>query len=91
MVSFGGLAAMDIVREQAVMSGYKASEDLYFLPDEIIEEGALHPGKSYRGKMFFPVTHEKFIRMIVPVGRNEYALDFRWADGKDQRILRRAH
>ena len=91
MVTFGGFAAMDIVREQAAMSGYKASEDLYFLPDEIMEEGVIHSGESFRGKMFFPVSHEKFIRMIIPVGRNEYALDFRWADGKDQRILKRAH
>jgi len=91
MVTVGGLAAMDVVREQAAMSAAEAKEDLHFLPKEIIEEGVINPGESFRGKVFFPTYREKYFSMIVPVESNDFELDFRWADGKDQRKLRRSN
>lgn len=86
----GGLTAMDIVREQSAMSAADAREDLYFLPEEIMDEAVIYPGQTFRGKIFFPASQDQFIRMIIPVGRNEFAMDFRWADGKEQRKLLRA-
>jgi hypothetical protein len=68
-----------------------ARDDLYFLPQEILEDGDIYPGQSFRGKVFFSVTFDKYIRMIIPVGQNDFALDFRWADGKEERKLRRAY
>ena len=47
--------------------------------------------KSFRGKVFFPVTYDKYIRIIIPVGHNDFALDFRWANGKEERKLKRAY
>ena len=91
MVTVGGLAAMDIVREQAAMTAADAKEDLHFLSDEIIEEGVIYPGKIYRGKIFFDTTRGKYIRLIIPVESKDFALDFRWADAKDQRKLKRAN
>jgi hypothetical protein len=89
MVTIGGLAAMDIVREQAAMTAADAREDLHFLSDEMIDEGVIFPGKTYRGKLFFTSTRDKYFRLIIPVESNDFALDFRWADGKDQRRLRK--
>jgi hypothetical protein len=91
MVTVGGLAAMDIVREQAAMSATDAREDLHFLSREIIDEGVIYPGKTFRGKIFFRTSREKYIRMIIPVESNEFSLDFRWADGKDKRKLKRTY
>jgi hypothetical protein len=90
MVTVGGLAAMDVVREQAAMSATDAREDLHFLSNEIIDEGIIYPGKTFRGKMFFRPSRDKYIRMIIPVESNDFALDFRWADGREQRKLKRA-
>jgi hypothetical protein len=89
MVTVGGLAAMDVVREQSAISAMQASEDLHFLPGEILEEGIIMPGQSFRGKVFFPVTRNDFIRMILTIESNEFVLDFRWANGKEQRKLRK--
>jgi len=89
MVTMGGLAAMDVVREQAAMDAAMASEDLHFLPHEILEEGVIGPGKTFRGKMFFNASSQEFIRLIIPVGSNDFALDFRWATVKEQRKLLR--
>jgi hypothetical protein len=91
MVTVGGLAAMDVVREQAAMSAADAREDLHFLTNEIIDEGVIYPGKTFRGKIFFQTSREKFIRLIIPVESNDFTLDFRWADGKDQRKLKRSY
>ena len=91
VLTFGGLAAMDVVREQSAITAYEARDDLYFLSDEILEEGVIPPEQSFRGKVFFPVTRDKYIRMIIPVGRHEFALDFRWAEGKEERKLRRTY
>lgn len=91
MVTIGGLAAMDVVREQSAITAMQASEDLHFLPGEILEEGIIMPGQTFRGKVFFPVTRNDFIRMVVTVEGNEFVLDFRWADGKEQRKLRRSN
>jgi hypothetical protein len=91
MVTMGGLAAMDIVREQSAMTAQQAKADLQYLPDEIIEEGIIYPRQTFRGKVYMPSGREKFIRMVIPVESNEFALDFRWADGKDQRKLRRSY
>lgn len=89
MVTVGGLAAMDVVREQAAMSAADAKEDLHFLSNEIIDEAVIYPGKTFRGKMYFRPSRDKFIRMIIPIESSDFALDFRWADGKEQRKLRR--
>ncbi len=89
MVTVGGLAAMDIVREQSVITAMQASEDLHFLPGEILEEGVIMPGQIFRGKVFFPITNDDFIRMIIPVESKEFVLDFRWATIKEQRKLYR--
>jgi hypothetical protein len=90
MVTVGGLAAMDIVREQSAITAMQASEDLQFLPGEILEEGVIMPGQVFRGKVFFPITRDDFIRMIVPVESKEFILDFRWATIKEQRKLYRS-
>ena len=89
MVTVGGLAALDVVREQSTITAMQASEDLHFLPGEILEEGIIMPGQSFRGKVFFPVTRNDFIRMILTIESNEFVLDFRWANGKEQRTLRK--
>ena len=86
----GGLTAMDIVREESAMSAAEAREDLHFLPEEIMDEAVIYPGQSFRGKIFFTTSQDKYIRMIIPVGSNEFAMDFRWADGKEQRKFMRA-
>jgi hypothetical protein len=90
MVTIGGLAAMDVVREQSAISAMQASEDLHFLPGEILEEGIIMPGQVFRGKAFFPLTNDDFIRMIIPVESKEFVLDFRWATIKEQRKLSRS-
>jgi hypothetical protein len=89
--TFGGLAAMDVVRGQSAMTAAAAREDLYFLPEELLEESVILPGETYRGKVFFPACHDRFIRMLVPVETNDFALDFRWADNRELRKLRRVH
>jgi hypothetical protein len=90
MVTVGGLAAMDIVREQSAITAMQASEDLQFLPGEILEEGVIMPGQIFRGKIFFPISRDDFIRMIVSVESKEFVLDFRWATMKEQRKLYRS-
>jgi len=90
MVTIGGLAAMDVVREQSAITAMQASEDLHFLPGEILEEGVVMPGQVFRGKVFFPITRDDFVRMIVPVESREFVLDFRWATKKEQRKLYRS-
>ena len=90
MVTVGGLAAMDIVREQSAITAMQASEDLQFLPGEILEEGVIMPGQIFRGKIFFPITRDDFIRMIVTVESKDFVLDFRWATIKEQRKLYRS-
>ena len=90
MITVGGLAAMDIVREQSAITAMQASEDLHFLPGEILEEGVIMPGQTFRGKVFFPITWNDFIRMIVTVEGNEFVLDFRWATKKEERKLYRS-
>lgn len=89
MVTVGGLAAMDVVREQSAITAMQASEDLHFLPDEILEEGVIMPGQTFRGKIFFPVTRNDFVRMVVTAESKEFVLDFRWASVKEQRKLYR--
>jgi len=91
MITVGGLAAMDVVREQSAMTAEQAKADLQYLPEEIIEEGTIYPGKTFRGKVYMPIRREKFIRLIIPVESNDFSLDFRWADGKDQRRLKRVN
>ena len=91
LLTFGGVAALDVVRNQAGFSAMDARDDLYFLPQEILENGDIYPGQSFRGKVFFPVTYDKYIRIIIPVGHNDFALDFRWANGKEERKLKRAY
>jgi hypothetical protein len=90
MVTIGGLAAMDVVREQSAITAMQASEDLHFLPGEILEEGVIMPGQVFRGKVFFPITNDDFIRMILTVESREFVLDFRWATIKEQRKLYRS-
>ena len=90
MVTVGGLAAMDIVKEQSAITAMQASEDLHFLPGEILEEGVIMPGQIFRGKVFFPITRKDYIRVIVPVESKEFVLDFRWATMKEQRKLYRS-
>jgi hypothetical protein len=90
MVTVGGLAAMDIVREQSAITAMQASEDLHFLPGEILEEGVIMPGQNFRGKIFFPITRDDYIRMIIPLESKEFVLDFRWANVKEQRKLYRS-
>jgi len=91
MVTVGGLAAMDVVREQSAITAMQAGEDLHFLPGEILEEGVIMPGQTFRGKVFFPITRDDYIRMIMTVESSEFVLDFRWADVKEQRKLRKAN
>jgi hypothetical protein len=87
LLSFGGLVAMDVVRDQTAFSAMDAREDLYFLSDEIIEEGVIYPRQAFRGKMFFPTCYDKNIRLIIPVESKEFVLDFRWAGRKEERKL----
>jgi hypothetical protein len=91
LLTFGSVAAMDVVRDQAAYSAMDARDDLYFLPQEIIEDGDIYPGQSFRGKVFFPITYDRYVRVIIPVGRSDFALDFRWADRKEERKLKRMH
>jgi hypothetical protein len=90
MVTIGGLAAMDIVREQSAITAMQASEDLHFLPGEILEEGVIMPGQVYRGKVYFPITRKDNIRVILSVESREFLLDFRWATQKEVRKLYKA-
>ena len=90
MVTVGGLAAMDIVREQSAVTAMQASENLHFLPGEILEDGVIMPGQIFRGKVFFPITRNDYIRVIIPVESKEFVLDFRWATVKEQRKLYRS-
>lgn len=90
MVTVGGLAAMDVVREQSAITAMQANEDLHFLPGEILEEGVIMPGQVFRGKVFFPITRNDYIRVMMPVESKEFVLDFRWATIKEQRKLHRS-
>lgn len=82
LITFAGLAAMDIVQEQTAMSAVLNEEEMRYLPNEILRATEIEPGQFYRGKAFLPLTKDKYIRLIIPVGNNDFSFDFRWADDR---------
>ncbi len=74
-----GLAATDRVRFKADRERWQDREDLFYLDKELLKEGFVGTGESVRGKVFFPVRKEQYIRLIVLLDHTAYVLDFRWA------------
>jgi len=90
LVTIAGIAAADVVHQTSVVTAEMKREDLFYLPEEILRETRLQPGESCRGKVFFPTSKDKYIKLIIPVEYTEYAFDFRWADYEDQKVLRKS-
>jgi hypothetical protein len=90
LVTIAGIAAADVVHRNSVMTAEMKREDLFFLPEEILKEINLEPGESCRGKVFFPTSRDRYIKLIIPVEYTEYAFDFRWADYEDQKRLKKS-
>lgn len=91
VVTMASLTAMDVVQQQSAMNAQVKGADLFYLPDEILRSNLLGPGESCRGKVFFPVTKDKYIKVIIPIENTEYAFDYRWAEVEDMRKLKRIH
>jgi hypothetical protein len=88
-VTMASLTAMEVVQQQSAMTEEKKGADLYYLPEEILRSQVLAPGEFCRGKVFFPGTRARFIKLILPIDYTEYAFDYRWAETMELRKLRR--
>jgi hypothetical protein len=89
VVTMASLTAMDVVQQQSAMTAQVKGADLFYLPDEILRSNLLAPGASCRGKVFFPSTKDKYIKVIIPIDNTEYAFEYRWAEAEDMRKLQR--
>ena len=87
VITFASVAALGIVQEQTAMSASMSQEELHYLPDEILNATEIQPGQSYRGKAYLPLTKDKYIRLIIPLGSNDFSFNFRWADDRTFRNL----
>jgi hypothetical protein len=87
VLTTAGLAAADIMQDQAGYKAWQKSEDLYFLDQEMLKCGELQPGQSIRAKVFFQANNLKHFRLIIPVGNSDYSFDFREAEPEDCRKL----
>ena len=73
VITFASVAALGIVQEQTAMSASMSQEELHYLPDEILNATEIQPGQSYRGKAYLPFTKDKYIRLIIPLGSNDFS------------------
>ena len=87
LITFASIAAMDLVQEQTAMGASMSAEELHYLPDEILRTKEIYPGEIYRGKAYFPLTKDKYVRLIIPLGSNDFSFNFRWADDRTFRNL----
>jgi len=87
LITFASIAAMDLVQEQTAMGASMSAEELHYLPDEILRTKEIYPGEFYRGKAYFPLTKDKYVRLIIPLGSNDFSFNFRWADDRTFRNL----
>jgi hypothetical protein len=68
------LTATDV----AQASAQQAAEESHFLPYELFPECTIKPGGNVRGKIFVPIeASHKYVRLVVPVGDEDYVFDFR--------------
>jgi hypothetical protein len=68
------LTATDVARSSA----QQAAEESHFLPYEVFPECTIKSGGNVRGKIFVPIeSSHKYVRLVVPVGNEDYVFDFR--------------
>ncbi|HEY5918738.1 MAG TPA: hypothetical protein VIU13_15085 [Chryseolinea sp.] len=77
------LTATDVAQSSA----QQAAEESHFLPYELFPECTIKPGGNVRGKIFVPIeASHKYVRLVVPVGDEDYVFDFRRYGVKNNKV-----
>ena len=90
LATFIGYTATDVARGKAGIAMYESGEDLHYLRQELFLFDVIQPRENQRGKVFFPMKQARYYRIVVDIEGHEYVMDFRWAENRDLRRLRKA-
>ena len=82
------LTAIDIAGDALTEKQIKSDEDLYYLPDEVLQIGPIDEGESLRGKVYLHQNYkQKYYRLMVPVEDLLFVFDFRWPTSEEKRLI----